>query len=528
MPALAEKLPHNPREIPLNIKLFPKQQEALTSLATEILYGGAAGGGKSHLLRVAFIIYCVLIPGLQAYLFRRHYKDLIKNHMEGPKSFHALLSPWVEAGLVQIVGEEVRFWNGSRIFLCHCQHEQDVWNYQGAEIHLLGMDEGSHFTESMYTFLRSRVRMVGVKLPIKELAALFGIKEKDKKKLEDAVKALFPRILIGSNPGHIGHQWLKSYFVSPRRPYEVERMHKDEGGMPRQFIPALISDNPALERDDPNYRGKLKGMFSAALAAAMEHGDWNIVAGSFFGQDFGSKNIIKPFIIPKHWPRFMAFDWGSGVPFSAGWYAVSSGVDDDNDPLFVETAAGEDVRVPKRALIKYREWYGSSGKADQGLKMDNEDIAEGIVEREGKGEDIEYRVGGVDMWISKGGPSIDEVMSKVLKKHGKVGFSKADNKRIAGWQQVISRLRGKDGVPMAFFFNSCLDSIRTIPVLQHDPKDANDVADGEDHAAEEFRYACMSRPWSRGTVQIEEPKHLGNMTYNDLLASHLRSKKKRR
>jgi hypothetical protein len=87
----------------LNLALHAKQGEALNSQGTEILYGGAAGGGKSHLMRVAAILWCAAIPGLQVYLFRRIYDDLIKNHMEGPKGFRAMLAPWALAGFVRIV-----------------------------------------------------------------------------------------------------------------------------------------------------------------------------------------------------------------------------------------------------------------------------------------------------------------------------------------------------------------------------------------------------------------------------------------
>src|SRR5215813_8724108 len=121
----------------LHLHLHPKQWTAFESVATEILYGGAAGGGKSHLMRVAAVVWCAAIAGLQVYLFRRVYDDLIKNHMEGPKGFRAMLAPWAEAGWCHIVEDEIRFWNGSRIYLCHCQHEKDRFKYQGAEIHVL-------------------------------------------------------------------------------------------------------------------------------------------------------------------------------------------------------------------------------------------------------------------------------------------------------------------------------------------------------------------------------------------------------
>jgi hypothetical protein len=76
-------------------------------------------------------------PGLQVYLFRRIRDDLIKNHMEGPKGFRAMLAGWVNQGWCTIVEDEIRFWNGSKIYLCHCKDEKDIYKYQGAEIHVL-------------------------------------------------------------------------------------------------------------------------------------------------------------------------------------------------------------------------------------------------------------------------------------------------------------------------------------------------------------------------------------------------------
>ncbi len=149
----------------INLNLHPKQAIALDTEATEVLYGGAAGGGKSHLMRVAAILWCASIPGLQVYLFRRIREDLIKNHMEGPKGFRSVLAPWVLNGFVRIVEDEIRFWNGSKIYLCHCKDEKDIYKYLGVEIHVLLIDELTHFNEAMYRFLRNRVRMVGVDVP---------------------------------------------------------------------------------------------------------------------------------------------------------------------------------------------------------------------------------------------------------------------------------------------------------------------------------------------------------------------------
>src|SRR5690348_3878957 len=105
----------------INLRLHAKQERAFKSEATELLYGGAAGGGKSFLMRAVAIALCCMVPGLQVYLFRRIREDLNKNHMEGPKGFRAVLAGWVVCGFVTIVEDEIRFWNGAKIYLCHCK-----------------------------------------------------------------------------------------------------------------------------------------------------------------------------------------------------------------------------------------------------------------------------------------------------------------------------------------------------------------------------------------------------------------------
>ncbi|MFZ9311870.1 MAG: terminase large subunit domain-containing protein, partial [Arenimonas sp.] len=136
----------------IDLRLHPRQSQAFTSTATEILYGGAAGGGKSHLMRVAAIAWCVAIPGLQVYLFRRTYPELVANHLDGAGAFPALLAPWIATKWVSmnLSNLEIQFGNGSKIHLCHCQHEKDRFKYQGAEIHALLMDELTHFTPTIY------------------------------------------------------------------------------------------------------------------------------------------------------------------------------------------------------------------------------------------------------------------------------------------------------------------------------------------------------------------------------------------
>ncbi len=119
------------------IKLYKKQYAALNTMANEVLFGGAAGGGKSFLIRYAAIIYSLMVPGLQTYIFRRKFNDLKKNHLYGPDGFVVMMKPFMDAGMATLNYTDLRidFKNGSQIHLCHCQHDNDVYNYLGAQIH---------------------------------------------------------------------------------------------------------------------------------------------------------------------------------------------------------------------------------------------------------------------------------------------------------------------------------------------------------------------------------------------------------
>lgn len=481
----------------VDLHLHKKQGVVLSSKATEILYGGAAGGGKSHLMRVLAIMFAQIIPGLQVFLFRRIREDLIKNHLEGPQGFRNLLAPWVLDKLVTIVGDdEIRFWNGSKIWLCHCKDEKDRFKYQGSEIHVLLIDELTHFTDVIYRFLRSRVRSPGLIVP-------------------DEYKDVIPRIISGSNPGNIGHQWVKSTFIDAG-PMEVRQQPSDEGGMLRQYIPARLADNPSMLKDDPDYEGRLSGLGSDALVRAMKDGDWNIIEGAFFDCWRDAKHVIKPFPIPADWTKFTSGDWGSAKPFSFGLWAI---VTDD-------TIIDKELFLPRGALIRIKEWYGCKKKPDgssipdTGLKLTAEEVGEGLVKLE-YGNKIAYRVLDPAAFSEDGGPSIAE---RIYRGSGnKIVFRKADNARIAkhgaigGWDQMRARMKGNDDVPMIYTFSTCLDSIRTIPVLQHDPDRPEDLdTDMEDHAGDEWRYACMSRPYVKKTKQPQPIRGIDEMSLSEL------------
>jgi len=485
------------------VRLNAKQSAAVKSTATEILYGGAAGGGKSFFMRVLACILCGLIPGLQVYLFRRVHEDLHKNHMEGPRSFPVLLGAFIAAGWVKVVEAEIRFWNGAKIYLCHCQHEKDVAKYQGAEIHVLLIDELTHFTETIYRFLRNRVRAPGLVIPDAALVLFL-------KRFGVDLKAKIPLILCGSNPGSIGHQWVKAAFIDGALPFEIREMSAKEGGMLRQYVPARLEDNPDLQRDDPGYEKRLEGLGNKELVRAYRHGDWNILAGAFFDILREDKHKLPRFVPPKHWTRFRSADWGSAKPFSIGWWCIA-----ENE--WVKMADGSERIFPAGALIRYREWYGvlrdedGNVKPDVGLRLSAEAVGRGVMERE-KGEKVDEALSVADpaMWKEDGGPSIAERMARCDPKRplDMVGprFRSADNTRVVGWQQMYDRMRWDETEPpMLYATEDCRDWWRTVPALQHDEHKPEDVDSRlEDHAGDDTRYACMARPVSR----VQKPRQL--------------------
>lgn len=458
----------------MELHLHPRQSEAFLSTATEILYGGAAGGGKSHLMRTAAIAWCTAIPGLQVYIFRRISDDLAKNHMEGPTGFPAMISEWIEQGHAKINWSKnsIEFWNGAKIHLCHCQYEKDRFKYQGAEIHVLMIDELTHFTDVIYRYLRGRCRMGGLRVPAQYVG-------------------FFPRIVNGSNPGGIGHNWVKATFIDEAAPMEIKQQPKAEGGMRRQYVPAKLADNPTLTETDPDYVDRLEGLGNAALVRAMRDGDWNIVSGGMFDDLWSQdKHILRPFAIPASWRIDRAFDWGSSKPFSVGWWAESDGTE-------AVMADGTKRAFPRGTLFRIAEWYGWNGKPNEGLKMSDAGIADGIVKHQGDyGFADRVRAGPADSSIFD--ETNGDSPAKIQERH-KVRWEKADKSpgsRKRGWQLMRGRLQAsladRMEEPGLFIFESCRQFIRTMPVLPRSDRDPDDVdTDAEDHIADETRYRIL-------------------------------------
>lgn len=428
---------------------------------------------NSFFMRYLAVWCAVYCPGIQIYLFRRTYPDLHKNHMEGPTSLPVVLAPLISLKLCSIDHGKgiIKFANGARIFLCHCQHEKNVTNYQGAEIHLLLIDELTHFTESIYRYLRGRCRLGSWKPP---------------KQLRGA----FPRILNGSNPGGIGHNWVKESFVNAAEPLKVWQTPKDEGGMLRQYIPAQLKDNPTMELNDPNYEERLYGLGDPALVQAMLDGNWDIVSGGALDDVWDAiRQIIPPFDIPPEWHVNRAFDWGSTAPFSVGWWAMSNGED-------AQMKDGSWRYFPAGTIIRINEWYGWNGKANQGCKMLAVDVAKGIKERE---RSMRCRVhqGPADSAIfakQNGNCIADDMASEGVLWNA---ADKGPGSRVNGLEKVRAMLKAaKQDRPEEagmYSFSHCIHFTRTMPVLPRSEVNREDVdSASEDHTYDESRYRANS------------------------------------
>jgi hypothetical protein len=452
----------------------------------EVLFGGARGGGKTEGSIGDWLehssAYGEAAIGI---FFRRKLVQLAEVIARTKQIFPKLGAKYHEQKKEWVMP------NGARLKFAYLERDSDAEEYQGHNYTRIYVEEVTNFpTSAPIDKLRATLRS-GAGVPV-------GMR-------------------LTGNPGGPGHQWVKRRYIDPdpkgykliREETEVEvDGQKLMVSLDRVFIPSKIADNVLLMRNDPTYILRLQQSGSAALVRAWLQGDWDIVDGAFFDEwdealhvlpanDF--KGLINP-----NMTLFRSFDWGSARPFSVGWYALL-------DRHYI----CKDRYLPEGALVKYQEWYGASGP-NKGLKMTSEAVADGIKVRDGDRR-VRYGVADPAIFIRNGGPSIGEAMAV----RG-ISWRMADNKRKPGWEQVRGRLVGTDGIPRLFFCDSCEDTIRTLPTLQHDDTDVEDLdTDAEDHAADELRYAVMSRPWNIPSAQAltrSLSQQNPGYTFNDVLA----------
>ena len=450
-----------------------KQRLFHASVADEVLYGGAAGGGKSYAICWDALMRCMKYEGTHAYLFRRTFPEL-------EQTLVRTMLRIVPKGLGQYTASthEMKFINGSVAHFCHLSNEGDLIKYQGAEIHWLYFDELTHFTKEMYDYLRTRLRA--------------------EKRL-----GIVPCVRSASNPGGPGHSWVKMRFVDSTNvgaDIKVIPVKSEVLGTTKyrsvEYIPATATDNPYITQD---YIIELEQK-PKALREALLLGKWDAFDGQAFPEftddpahyeDRQYTHVIAPFEIPLSWTRYVSFDHGYSRPYSFGVWAVD----------------------PEGRVYRYKELYGCiEGEANKGVMQTPGEIATALsLLMEPEFTEGLHISGIADpaIWDRSRGTSVEEQIRNVF---SGVVFRKGDNTRLAGKMQLHERLKfDEDGYPMLYTFTTCKDFIRTIPAIVYDTKKPEDIdTAGEDHIYDETRYFLMSRPIAprpviKRTVRIPHP-----------------------
>lgn len=499
-------------DITVDLNLWPRQFEAFESPATELLFGGASEGGKSHLVRVASIAWCLEIPNLIVKIFRKHYDEVVGNHMEGPGSFHVLLQELVASGRARITYDEVHFDNGSAIFLRPLRHDDDLEKHRGRETHVAVFEEATQIPERYYRFIRGWVRM-----PLEM-----------QNTLPEHLKGRFPRIINTANPIGVSAPYFRRNFVKARPWFEVWRTPPDEGGFLRQFIPSRVEDNKSA--DPVAMRARLMGLGDEGIANALIEGNWDSPVGDFFPEYDERRHVIPDIVPPAHWFRYRSFDWGSAEPFCVHWYAVSDGKE-------FEDHKKRKHWYPRGALVVYREWYGAMPKDPaKGLRLRNDVIAAGILERSPNLEEKNLVTLTDSLpFQDRGGQSIELDFKQFKNNAGERCFlSRGDDSRIPGWTQIRARLKGKElepenFVPMIYLCESCHAARDYLPAL---PRHKTKLEDAEEsgeatHACDSIRYGCMAKGRVRqAPAKPEDLKNLRSDVTMDQAIKKIQRKKR--
>lgn len=413
----------------LNIDITPRQESFISATATEVLFGGAAGGGKSYGQTVDALLFALKYPGSKQLILRRTFAELDKSIIRTVQSWYPR-----EIYTFNASAHVARFVNGSIIDFGYCANENDVYQYMSAEYDCIRFDELTHFTEYQYIYLISRVR---------------GANN-------------FPKqVKSSTNPGSVGHQWVKARFVDPAPPNK-EFIGKD--GVSRIFLPSLLTDNTFLLRSDPDYLKRLEALPERDKKALL-YGDWNIFEGQYFTEFTRAIHVCEPIKLDPSWRRYRAFDYGLDR-LACYWFAIDSA----------------------RNIYVYKELCESNLPISTAAKK--------ILEMTLEDESIHCTYAPPDMWsrVQESGQSKADLFLQAGLK-----IVKSSNDREAGWLAVKELLKtDQNGSARLHIFSNCVELIKCLPALQIDPKRPTDCAvEPHDitHAPDALRYFAVA--WTR-------------------------------
>lgn len=428
------------------------QTEFLAASEREVLYGGAAGGGKSFGLLADPLRYFA-VPDFNGLILRRtndELRELVWKSQElYPQAYPG--AKWQEKKSQWV------FPSGARLWMTYLERDEDVLRYQGQAFSYIAFDElTQHPTPFAWNYMRSRLRTTNPDLPV------------------------FMRAT--TNPGGVGMQWVKKMFVDPApegqafiatdletgEPLTYPEGH-EKAGEPlfhRRFIPATLRDNPYLYNEG-TYEANLLSLPEMQRRQLLE-GDWAITDGAAFSEFRKTVHTCDPFEIPFEWRRFRSCDFGYSSHSAVHWFAI--------DPSY-------------ETLYVYRELYLS--------KHTGRDLAKAVLSAE-EGDRIQYGILDSSCWHNRGqiGPSIAEEM--IAEGCTWRPSDRSAGARVAGKNRLHELLKIDEDteLPGIVFFNTCRQIIADLPVIPTDPKGSDDIDPryASDHAYDSIRYGIMSRP----------------------------------